>query len=81
MIATSIDAATASANCAKLAGDFPRPNVKCLALDLSTFANVKTLAAEIAADNKVVDVLVNVAATMVSEMRGDPPLSTHISMI
>eukprot|EP00037_Helgoeca_nana_P023618 m.245861 g.245861 ORF g.245861 m.245861 type:complete len:351 (+) comp26411_c0_seq1:1370-2422(+) len=64
VIAMSIDSSTAAANCEKLAGDLPHPNVKCVGLDLSSFTAVKGVAAAIAAETKVVDVLVNVAATM-----------------
>jgi NAD(P)-dependent dehydrogenase (short-subunit alcohol dehydrogenase family) len=81
VIATSIDSSTAAANCEKLAGDLPHPNVKCVGLDLSSFTAVKGVAAAIAAETKVVDVLVNVAATMVCMVGLHPLLLLHPPML
>eukprot|EP00035_Acanthoeca_spectabilis_P017920 m.378778 g.378778 ORF g.378778 m.378778 type:complete len:348 (+) comp16708_c4_seq3:167-1210(+) len=63
VVATSIDAATATANCARLNTDFPNANVSCVAMDLSSFSDIKQTIAAVAKANPVFDVVAHIAAT------------------
>lgn len=70
-MALSINNDVATANCARLAAD-GLTNVTCMAMDLSSFASIKSAAATITAKHKSIDVLLHIAATIVSPLPPSP---------